>query len=273
MNEERDKFSYAVIGHAMAAHRELGPGLDEIFYHELVAAKLKAAGIPHRFKPRGRLLHREILADEFEADLIVGDEPGESLGVEFKVLWGDFAPDHFTQTICYVKFWQLRAALLLDFGKESLIQKRIVFTEPPRDYDASALLQNVPTFVTHRETLKQIAESVARVIREHGPGYRDTTYRGLLAAELQAAGAPFAREPLTAVRTAGRLVGEARLPCLVVSGHCGVLVTALRETRCAADRAVLQTCLKHLGLPWGLVINFGKRTADCHLVAPPGSPR
>lgn len=271
MNEERDKFSYAVIGHAMAAHRELGPGLDEIFYHELVSAKLKTAGIPHRFKPRGRLLHREILADEFEADLIVGGEPGEALGVEFKVLWGDFAPDHFTQTICYVKFWQLRAALLLDFGKESLIQKRIVFTEPPRTFDGATLLQDVPAFVTHRDTLRQIAESVARVVNEHGLGYRDTTYRGLLAADLQATGTPLSREPLAAVRAGGRLVGEARLPCFVLGGHCAVLVTALRETRCAADRAVLQTCLKHLGLPWGLVINFGKRTADCQLVSPPRS--
>ena len=271
MSEERDKFSYAVIGHAMAAHRELGPRLDEILYHELVSAKLKAAGIPHRFKPRGRLLHRGIVADEFEADLIVGDEADEALGVEFKVLWGDFAPDHFTQTICYVKFWKLRAALLLDFGKESLIQKRIVFTEPPRDFDPLAMVKGVPSFVTHRDSLGSISASAARVMREHGLGYRDTTYRGLLAADLQAENVPLLREPVAPIRTGGQLLGEARLPCLVLPQRCAVLITALRETRQAADRAVLQTCLKHLQLPWGLVINFGKRTLDYHFVSPPRS--
>src|SRR2546430_17033867 len=111
MNAIDDQFSYAVIGAAMETHRELGTGLDELFYHDLLAAKLATAGIPHQNKPRGRLIHRGILADEFEADLIVGDE----LALELKVLWGGFAPDNLLQVICYLKFWKLPAGLLFDF--------------------------------------------------------------------------------------------------------------------------------------------------------------
>ena len=33
--EEKDKLSYALIGYA-AAHREIGPGLDESFYHQFM---------------------------------------------------------------------------------------------------------------------------------------------------------------------------------------------------------------------------------------------
>src|SRR2546425_13155714 len=82
MQAVRDRFSYLVIGKAMETHRELGPGLDEIFYHELLAVKLKAAGIPHEFKPSGRLIHRGIVADDFEADLIMSQD----LALELKVL-------------------------------------------------------------------------------------------------------------------------------------------------------------------------------------------
>src|SRR5260221_203707 len=100
-----DAVSYAVIGFAMEAHRELGPGLDEAFYHELMAHKLTAAGIPQQMKPRGRLMHRSLVADEFEADLIVTGK----LAAELKVLWGGFAPEHLLQLICYLKFWRLDA--------------------------------------------------------------------------------------------------------------------------------------------------------------------
>ena len=57
MNFAEDKLSYAVIGKAMEVHRELGPGVDECFYHELLVETLRAAGIEHESKPRGQLLH------------------------------------------------------------------------------------------------------------------------------------------------------------------------------------------------------------------------
>ena len=67
-----DKLSYAVIGKAMEVHRELGPGVDECFYHELLVEKLCAAGIEHQSKPRGQLMHRGRVADVFEPDIVIG---------------------------------------------------------------------------------------------------------------------------------------------------------------------------------------------------------
>src|SRR6266446_6741679 len=110
--ERRDELTYVVIGKAMEAHRNLGPGLDEIFYHELLSSKLKVAGIEHERKPRGRIIHRGIVADHFEADIVVPRQ----LVAELKVLWEDFAPDHVTQIFCYQKFWRIDTGLLLDVG-------------------------------------------------------------------------------------------------------------------------------------------------------------
>ncbi len=265
MNEINDQFSYAVIGSAMEAHRELGPGLDEIFYHELLATKLEAAGIPHQKKPRGRLIHRGILADEFEADLIVGDE----LALELKVLWGDFAPDNLLQLICYLKFWKLSAGLLFDFGKESLAQKRVPLLQSPAALNISALLGEIPTTVD-RTALSILSESIRAILEEHGLGYRDTTYRGLLRAELAYRGVPWMHQPIVAIGAPPRtLLGETKLDCLVLPGICAVHVTALRDSRHAADRAVLQTYLRHLDLPWGLHINFGKHQMDFQFAVRP----
>jgi GxxExxY protein len=254
MSEVNDPLSYAIIGKAMETHRELGPGLDELFYHELLAAKLAAAGLAQEKKPRGRLLHRGLVADEFEADFKFGNQ----LAAELKVLWGDFVPEHVLQVICYLKFWKLPAGLLFDFGKESLSQKRIPLFDPTERADSSGLLRDAPDFAD-RAVLAALAEAIQSVLDEHGLGYRDTTYQGLLFAELTFRKIPCLREPVAPIRGALGLMGESKLGCLVLPGVCALLVTALRDSRQAADRAVLQTYLRHLELPWGLHVNFGKR--------------
>lgn len=264
MNEINDQFSYAVIGKAMEVHRELGPGLDEAFYHELLAAKLVAAGIPHNNKPRSQLMHRGILADEFEADLIIGNE----LVAELKVLWGDFVPEHVLQVICYLKFWKLPAGLLFDFGKESLAQKRVPLFDSTERMELSGLVLDVPS-LADRAVIGMLSEAIQSVLDEHGLGYRDTTYQGLLFTELAFRGIPCLRRPVAPIWGAQGFLGESTLGCLALPGLCVLLVTALRDSRQAADRAVLQTYLRHLELPWGLHINFGKRQMNFQFATKP----
>jgi GxxExxY protein len=62
--------SYEFMGCAMAVHRELGPGLDECYYHAALQEALTSRGLEFQHKPRGRLIHREFLADQFEADFV-----------------------------------------------------------------------------------------------------------------------------------------------------------------------------------------------------------
>jgi GxxExxY protein len=270
VKEVEDQLSYQAIGMAMECHSELGPGLDEIFYHELLAEKLSGAGVAHQSKPKGRLMHRGILADEFEADLL---DRGE-LALELKVLWDGFAPEHLLQIICYMKFWQLRAGLLFDFGKERLAIQRVAFTPASICFDVARWIRSAPPWIAGDARLDVVGKALDIILKEHGLGYRGTTYRGLLFAELTANGVSIQRDPLVPVRSAGgTLMGESRSHCFSVDHKCGLLITALRDTRQAADRAVLQTYLRHLDLPWGITVNFGKHGLDTRFVFPGKSRR
>jgi GxxExxY protein len=267
---KEEKLTYHVIGQAMWVHNELGPGIDEIFYHELLSERLRLIGIEHKFKPRGTLIHRGRVADQFECDVLVENR----LVIEAKVLKSKFPPDNTTQCICYLKFWRIPVALLFDFGKESLIQRRILNAlSPTKPLDLSRLLEEVPEFVTDGELAKVILESVGRIHAEYGLGYRDTTYRGLLAADLEGEGARCLTRPQATIRAQNRTLGATQCDCVVIENKAAALVVALKDQPTAADRSVLQTYLRHLGLDWGMLVNFGKHQVTCRFVGAPKKTR
>ena len=254
---QKDPFTHAVIGKAMEVHRELGPGLDEVFYHRLLSAKLAAAGIEHALKPRRDLVHRGMLADSFEPDLVF---PGRLI-TELKVLRGTFAPAHFTQLLCYQKLWRIPTGLLFDFEKESLVFQRVIFTPVTAPFPPA----EVPAFVSDKEIAIQLLRLLREMHEQHGLGYRETTYQGMLAAALKAEGIPFSAQPVCQVST----LGPSTLRCFVVAGRCVVTITALGERLGAADRAIVQTYLRWLNLPWGLAVHFGRTRLDLQFVVKP----
>jgi hypothetical protein len=119
------------------------------------------------------------------------------------------------------------------------------------------------------DTLDLLTACLHGILGQHGLGYRDTTYRGLLFAELSHRGIRCVRDPVAPVHASGGLLGESKLPCLVFPDRCALFITALRDSRQAADLAMLQTFLKHLGLPWGLHLNFGKERLVGQFVVKP----
>ena len=265
-----DPLTYAIIGAAMKSHSELGPGLDERLYHDLMAARLRSGGVEVESKPHGSLVHRGIVADALECDLLL---PGERVA-ELKVLPGPetFAPEHFAQIISYLKFWRIETGLLLDFGKERLIYRRVVYTEQkPAILDTSKIVEQVSGLSPHREIAHGVCERIVRICREYGLGYRDTTYRGLIAADLKSDRISFVSDPVISIRIGENDLGNTCCNCFVVENEIALLVLALRKQITTSDRAILQTYLKHLGLPYGLVANFGKRSLDLAWVGRPKS--
>ncbi len=260
-----DEFTYAVIGLAMEVHRELGPGLDEKFYHELLSKKLAAAGLAHLSRPRRELIHRGLMADVFEPDIVFP----EKLVLELKCLTGGFDGEHFLQLFCYLKFWKIGVGLLFDFGKESLAYRRIEFSEPqlePRSTDL--MLAGGPASTTIRDLANQVCAATNRVLAEHGLGYRDTTYGGLLLAELRAGGLKCNPNVIAEVRSGEIVLGQTPCPCLLVNEKLAVKVLALRRSITAADLAILRTYLRLLNAPAGLILNFNRTALDFRWVSP-----
>lgn len=254
-----DPFSYAIIGCAMDVHRELGPGIDERFYHELLSRKLVAKGIAHVSRAKEDLVHRGIVADTFEADLLFPN----TLVSELKSLHGGFAPEHYVQLLCYQKFWNLPVGLLFDFAKDSLLHRRVNRPSNPfASQPPERLLEGAPNLGADRELAAAVCKAIARVASQYESGYRDTTYRGLLAAEFTAEGIECVVLPVAVVAAAGQVLGETRCDCLVVAGEFALSVFALRDTLTATDIATLRTYARLLNLPHGLILNFGRNQLD-----------
>lgn len=257
----KDPFTHAVIGKAMETHTALGPGLQEEFYHREFSTRLSAARMEHESKPRRDLMHRGFVADTFEPDLVFP----RRLIPELKALRGEFDPEHFAQIIAYLKFHGIPTGMLFDFGKASLLFKRVVFTPVESAFPDV----EIPAFVTGRETVVTLLRLLREIHADHGLGYRETTYQGLLRAALQAERIPFSGSPTSPIAR----WGVAQLRCVVVDNSCAVSVTALGDEVSAADRATLQTCLRWLDLPWGLAVHFGRRSVDVRFaVRPKGLP-
>ena len=229
------ELSYAVIGCAMDVHKHLGPGLEERFYHAALCDALAAAGISHRYKPSGKLVHRGHVADAFEADIIVGGQ----IALELKALSGAFAPGHLTQIISYLKFWSLELGILLDFGKERLVQRRVPFTPPYDHNDKQLVIHGTHPSEVVPPLSERIFEAIYRIYRTYDLGYRDTMYKGLLYAELTEEGMSCRLTPNASILCSGGPLGEMELDCLVVGEELALKVVALYARLRPMDRAIL----------------------------------
>jgi GxxExxY protein len=253
-----DAFSYAVIGKAMEVHREPGPGVDEIFYHKLLSDRLRIAGIEHIYRPREELIHRGTIADIFEADLVF---PGK-LVAELKCLRSTFDPEHYVQLFCYLKFWRAPTGLLFDFAKDSLLHRRLNYEFKLMDNFAFRTILADGPEGDSTEELVAVCEGIGNVLANHGLGYRDTTYRGLLLADFRANGLNCQMRPPAAVSANGHSLGQTQCDCLVVGEHLGIRVLALRRAISGTDIAILRTHLRLLRLHTGLILNFGKTSLE-----------
>lgn len=253
----KDPFSHQIIGLAMETHRSLGPGLAEEFYHQDLVARLNKSGIEHLSKPRRELVYRGHVADVFEPDLVFAGK----LIPELKMLRGGFDAEHFTQLLSYCKFWRIRTGMLMDFGKASLVPKRLIYTSKTAELPQT----EIPSFVCDASFAKDLIDVANRCLGDIGLGYRPTTWSGLISAALRAESIAFTLNPTTAV--AG--LGLAALDCIVIQDQAVLAISALGEEVTATNRARLQTCLRWLGLPWGICIHFGKSNADLTFVSHP----
>jgi GxxExxY protein len=118
-----DALTYKIIGCAMAAHRELGPGLRENSYQKALAGKLSDAGLAFEQQKLFEVYEgsdNARLAGYYIPDFVV-----EGLViVEIKALRG-LDNSHLAQIIGYLAVTCCPVGLLINFGERSLVRRRV----------------------------------------------------------------------------------------------------------------------------------------------------
>jgi GxxExxY protein len=253
------KRSYEIIGAAMDVHNELGPGWDEETYHRALLYALEKRGIKAESKLRGVLKNHQLVADEFELDILVED----TILLELKHIRKPFAPAHYCQLINYLKFWQKDLGILINFGLERLQYDRIPFSEIKGTTSSNHLWEQ---YLSENDPCIQRVNSVLTAIfNGHGLGYGTKTYEGLFATECQFRGIQYS-QPVVKLEYQGLFIGEKDVDAFLIEQQAMVLVTALDEQSSAIDMSRLLSYMRQTHTPIGILANFGKKELNLRLL-------
>ena len=108
----------------MEVHRQLGRGFLELVYQEAFALELRSRGIPYSRELRFPVSYKgQQLKNHYRPDFICFDE----VIVELKAL-SSLSTVEESQLINYLKVTGYHTGLLLNFGAQSLQQRRFVLT-------------------------------------------------------------------------------------------------------------------------------------------------
>ena len=123
--QKADALARGVIGAAIEAHRQLGPGFLENVYEEALCVELEDRQIAFERQKEIGVIYKNRQIGRQRIDLLVG----ESLIVELKAI-ETLAEIHQAQVISYLKATRLSLGLLINFNVPILKNgiQRIVYT-------------------------------------------------------------------------------------------------------------------------------------------------
>lgn len=118
------KESYNIIGAAMAVHCELGCGFSEPIYQEALEQEFLLRQIPFEREQTFKVHYKGVeLSKHFRPDFVCYGK----IIVELKAL-SELTREHDAQVYNHLKASGLTLGLLINFGTDSLIHRRIPCT-------------------------------------------------------------------------------------------------------------------------------------------------
>ncbi len=115
------ELSFAVIGAAMEVHRLLGPGFLESVYQAALAHELTLRGIQFEQFKKLPVSYKGVLVGDYEADFVIEGK----IILEIKAV-EKLHPRHEAQALNYLTATGFHLAIIINFGANSLQQKRLV---------------------------------------------------------------------------------------------------------------------------------------------------
>jgi GxxExxY protein len=114
--------TYKIIGACMEVHSILGSGFLEVVYKDALEIELRKRDIPFTREMKYEVNYKGILLNHnFFADFVVFG----TIILEIKCLKNIYDA-HIAQAINYLKVSSNRVALVINFGEERLVHKRII---------------------------------------------------------------------------------------------------------------------------------------------------
>jgi GxxExxY protein len=114
--------SFKIIGRCMEVHRGLGKGHDEVIYKDALEFELGQNEIPFTREKEYRIQYKTIvLRHKYFADFVIW----EKILLEAKAIEA-LTDSHVKQVLNYLAASKLKLGLLVNFGEDSLVHKRIV---------------------------------------------------------------------------------------------------------------------------------------------------
>jgi len=116
------ELSFKVVGCAMEVHKALGPGFSEAVYERALEIELKKQGLAFERQKRFRVTYEEEAVGDFRTDFVIESK----IILELKAV--SEMPGVFERQLhSYLQVSKLHLGILMNFGKEKLESKRIVY--------------------------------------------------------------------------------------------------------------------------------------------------
>ena len=226
-------------------HNTLGPGWNEWDYHRGMIDALAARGHPVKSHERKDLIHQGIAVDRFELDLLVDDV----IVLERKHIKEDFHPAHFTQIINYLKCWNIRLGLLINFGQDQLRYKRVPFSDVDSLVEYTGCWPEIP--LVEKEIIER---AIFGVLAGVAYGYGADVFKKLLTAELGFMKVDTVE--LSINPAYGLMQFEKRVVDALAYGSKSLV--AVSACSSATDLSYLKTYMKQSGRPYGILVSLDK---------------
>lgn len=254
MNLDQDnQLTGAVIGAAIAVHRELGPGLDEAAYEESLSVKLGMLGIGHVCQKPLPLVYKGATLDcGFRLDMLVENR----LALELKAV-ESIQPIHEAQLLTYLRLSSLPLGLLINFDvpllKDGVHRKILTKPRPPA-------ASRTPSATAEFDQLSVgILNAAVEVHRALGPGLLRSAYEECLCHELDLRRIGFVRRLSVPLQFDGRTLSHhAEIP-LFVDGRIPIFCLSVK-TLTPIHECRLLARLRQTRSTHGFLLNFNALT-------------
>ncbi len=257
-----DDLTYQIRKAVFYVHNHIGCGFNEEIYHQGLKLYFEKNGIFYKSKHRESLCHRSQLITTFECDFLVED----LVILELKAIQSNFSPDHSRQILEYLKFWNKRLGLLINFGFEKAIIKRMIYSK--KEYAISENYDHLKNKLSdeERNELASVRKAILDVLQLHGLGYSEKIYYELLKAELTHKKIDWSTETEISVSFDGNFIRHFQLPFIVVDRKFLIGVKALGNEISSYDVARMMTYLRTSKMRLGLFLNFGKKQLEIRAI-------